>query len=101
MRLLPIIILLSSCALFDGAKSIIGGAYEAGKYEGRAEVLEALKKNEESLEPFKNLTVQQLLDLSKETTVMAPTTIMIVKLLIERGNLKKELKHLNAKAGTQ
>ena len=94
IKFIILLALASSCAVFEGAKTLLEGSYEAGKYSGREEILRELKKNEQSLEPFKNLTVQQLLDLSKNEMTTAPMTITVIKLLIERNKLKNTLKNV-------
>lgn len=92
-KLLIFTFLLSSCAIFDGAKSVLEGSYEAGKFAGRNEVLEALEENKKKLLPLENITIGELLSLSKEASVMAPITFTVVQLLLERSKLKKALKN--------
>ena len=94
IKFIILLALVSSCAVFEGAKTLLEGSYQAGKYSGREEILRELKKNEQSLEPFKNLTVQQLLDLSKNEMTTAPMTITVIKLMIERNKLKNTLKNV-------
>ena len=91
IKLIALTFLLSSCAMLDGAKSMLEGSYEAGKFAGRNEVLEALEENKKKLLPLENITIGELLSLSKESTVMAPITFTVVQLLLERGQLKKAL----------
>ena len=94
IKFIILLALVSSCAVFEGAKTLLEGSYQAGKYSGREEILRELKKNEQSLEPFKNLTVQQLLDLSKNEMTTAPMAITVIKLMIERNKLKNTLKNV-------
>ena len=99
--LLPffVVMMMPACAILEGAKDAITGVYEVGKFEGRAEVLNALRENKKKLEPLKDLSVGDLLDLSKEAAVMAPLSITLLRLLTERHNLKKELEHHDASNG--
>ena len=48
IKLIALTFLLSSCAMLDGAKSMLEGSYEAGKFAGRNEVLEALEENKKN-----------------------------------------------------
>ena len=98
-KLLIFTFLLSSCALFDGAKTMLEGSYEAGKFAGRHEVLEALEENKKKLDPFLDLTIDQLIGLSKDPTSVAPVTLTILQLLHERNQLKKSLSEFATSSG--
>ena len=98
IKFIILLALVSSCAVFEGAKTLLEGSYQAGKYSGREEILRELKKNEQSLEPFQEMTVRDLLNLSKDEMVIAPLTLKILQLIRERNQLKKALQ--DVKNGT-
>ena len=94
MRYLAVVTLLaglSSCAVFEGAKSLLEGSYEAGKYAGKEEILQKLEENKKKLTPLKSMTIGDLVGLSKDEMVAAPLTITVIQLLLERNKLKKAL----------
>lgn len=93
MKVLILAVLLSSCAVFDGAKTLLQGTYEAGKVRGKQEVLRELKKNKEEIEPFRMMILGYLQREEYEELQGQWKVIIAVlgPLLIERNKLKKEL----------
>lgn len=90
MKALILIVLLSSCSVFEGAKDALTGSYELGKARGRAEVLRDLKENKKKLDPFLELSINDLLEM-KESEASLPLALTITKLLLDRNKLKRQL----------
>ena len=97
-------VLISSCAIFDGAKSIIETSHDVGVARGRAEVLRELQENKKKLDELKQYLVMTLAkDLTseekygkKQLKAIVPHLAGITLLLNQRGNLLDELKNASA-----
>ena len=100
MKYLIVVLFVSSCAVFDGAKTLLQGTYEAGKIRGKNEILRDLDQNKKKLEPMRLVILEHLHDENYQDLTAEWKTIVAIlgPLLIERNRLKNELEVANQTA---
>lgn len=98
IRIFLLAILISSCGMFEKAKDALIVPYDVGKFHGRIEVLQELKKNKNQISEMKKILAAKLIDLSeedeKQVMMLAPEMLGMLQLLENRKALKKHLKNV-------
>ena len=91
-----LVVLLSSCSVLDNVKDTVTGAYDVGRFKGRMEVLDELRRNKEQIDILKKNLVGKLMDMQsqddREVTALVPELLGLVQLISNRKDLKDHLK---------
>ena len=98
IRIILLALLVSSCGMFEKAKEALIVPYDVGKFHGKMEILQELKKNKNQITDLKKVLATQLVDLSeedeKQVMTLAPGMLAMLQLLENRKALKKHLKNV-------
>ena len=96
LALLTVMTFSFSCSQLQDAIKL---PYEIGKYEGRKEAQEDLKKNKKDLEELAKVLGYSLVDLSvdgmKDAQLLIPQALLLYQLLNQREEIKKALVELS------
>lgn len=100
MKYLILVLLFSSCSVLETASKAVTVPYDIGKLQGRAEVLEELRKNKEQINELKKNLGHHLVEVSLDDEMevdliaLTPPLVALIQLLENRKALKTRLNEL-------